>query len=134
MARFLMIINSIILTEFWNLFIALLIARARILDIFIVQIGRTIFWLGKDESKFNNNSIDIAKPANFDLMCEVSKKIASDYPYVRIDLYNVDGEIFLRSLFFKGGFDRIFPYEKDLELGDKIILEHVEEKNDYKNT
>ena len=67
-------------------------------------------------------------------MCEISKKIASDYPYVRVDLYNVDGNVFFGEMtFFQGsGFDRIFPYEKDLELGDKIILENLEKKNDFK--
>lgn len=95
---------------------------------------RQSFGWGKDESKFKNNSKDIAKPENFDLMCEISKKIASDYPYVRVDLYNVDGNVFFGEMtFFQGsGFDRIFPYEKDLELGDKIILENLEKKNDFK--
>lgn len=92
---------------------------------------RQFFGWGKDESKFNKNSKDISKPINFDLMCEVSKKIASSYPYVRIDLYNVDGEIFFGEMtFFQGsGFDRIFPYEKDMKLGSLLDITKIKQRS-----
>ena len=92
---------------------------------------RQSFGWGKDESKFKNNSKDIAKPENFDLMCEISKKIASDYPYVRVDLYNVDGNIFFGEMtFFQGsGFDRIFPYEKDMQLGSLLDISEIKKRS-----
>ena len=79
------------------------------------------FTLRKDVSMgyptdFSDN---IKKPDNYDQMLEISRRLSKDFPHVRIDLYNVNGNVvFGEMTFSKGaGFDRILPYEFDLEMG-----------------
>ncbi len=66
----------------------------------------------------------IEKPSNYDEMLEISKKLSSGFPHVRVDLYSVDGKtIFGEMTFSKGaGFDRIKPYKFDLEMGESFLL------------
>lgn len=44
------------------------------------------------------NSVNkINKPEHFELMKELSRKLAKNFPHVRTDFYEVDGRIFLVS-------------------------------------
>ncbi|WP_114765994.1 ATP-grasp fold amidoligase family protein [Vibrio rhodolitus] len=45
----------------------------------------------------------IDKPKNYETMLEVAKLLAEPFSYVRVDLYNVDGEIFFGELTFAHG-------------------------------
>lgn len=72
----------------------------------------------------------ITKPINYDEMLDVATKLSKDFPHVRVDLYSVNGEVkFGEMTFSKGaGFDRILPYEFDVEMGKNFV---VKEKKDY---
>ncbi|MEG0237312.1 MAG: ATP-grasp fold amidoligase family protein [Cetobacterium sp.] len=48
---------------------------------------------------YNEN---INKPKNFEKMKNIAKKLAEDFDYVRVDLYNLDGKIYFGELTFSG--------------------------------
>ena len=66
----------------------------------------------------------IQKPDNYEEMIEISKKLSKGFPHVRVDLYSVNGKTFFGEMTFsKGaGFDKIKPYEFDLEMGNHFKL------------
>ena len=55
---------------------------------------------------------------NYDKMLEIAKTLASDFGYVRVDLYNVEGKIYFGELTFSYSGGR-FPFNRqaDEELG-----------------
>lgn len=62
----------------------------------------------------------INKPKNYDQMLATVKKLASEFNYVRVDLYNVAGEIFFGELTFAhgAGLEPFFPNKFDRIVGD----------------
>ena len=60
-------------------------------------------------------------------MVDIAKVLSEGFPYVRIDLYNIDGSIYCGEMtFFQGsGFDKITPFEMDLELGHKLDVSSI---------
>ena len=67
---------------------------------------------------------DVVKPKNFEKMIEIAKVLSKDFPHVRVDLYNIDGEIFFGELtFYDGcGYKGFLPDEFDFILGEKFQL------------
>lgn len=67
---------------------------------------------------------DVIKPKNFDKMMEIAKDLSKDFPHVRVDLYNIDGEIRFGELtFYDGsGYKGYVPDEFDFILGNKFEL------------
>ena len=59
------------------------------------------------------------KPDNFDEMMEVARKLSADFPFVRVDLYNVEGNIYFGELTFYpwSGYVQFTPDEFDYTLG-----------------
>ncbi|MFB1078179.1 ATP-grasp fold amidoligase family protein [Photobacterium damselae] len=74
------------------------------------------------DKKFNGPNIDA--PENLLKMVEIAEKLSNGFPYLRIDLYNVDGKIYLGeiTIYHGGGFDVISPKEKDIYYGGKIKI------------
>lgn len=70
----------------------------------------------------------IEKPKNFDKMIEISKKLAEPFSYVRVDLYNIDGEIFFGELTFApgSGYSRFNSKEHDMWMGNHWVLDPVD--------
>lgn len=70
----------------------------------------------------SDNLID--KPKNYLKMIDIAKKLSSDFKFLRVDLYNIEGKIFFGELtFFPGNCNEpIKPIEAEKELGDLIIL------------
>lgn len=64
------------------------------------------------------------KPANFDLMVEFCKKLAKDIPFLRVDFYDINGQLYFGELtFFPGaGLTPLKPEEWELKLGEWIEL------------
>lgn len=74
-----------------------------------------------------NPNKKIVKPVNLDEMINIARKIASkikDTPFVRIDLYNVNGRVFFGEItFFHGsGYEKFYPSEFDIKLGKMITI------------
>lgn len=74
----------------------------------------------------------LEKPKNFDKMVEYARILSKDFPHVRVDFYNIDGQIFFGELTFHNasGYTVFDPDEFDFILGEKFILPNKEiEKN-----
>ena len=79
------------------------------------------------ECKFKNHEnsdIPLEKPKNFDKMIEISKELSAEFPFVRVDLYDVDGKIYISELTFvpTNGFMHIEPENLLLEWGKWLVL------------
>ena len=59
--------------------------------------------------KHPNINIEINKPENFDKMIEISKILSKDFPFVRVDFYDIEGKIYIGEMtFYPGGGYNIF--------------------------
>lgn len=69
----------------------------------------------------------ISKIENFDNMRELAEKLATPFPFVRVDLYSVQGKIYFGELTFHptSGFGRFSPPHYDLEMGKKLDLTNI---------
>lgn len=68
---------------------------------------------------YENIPIKINKPKNFALLKKIAIKLASDFDYVRVDLYNVNNKIYFGELTFtsSGGYGKFDPPEYDFKIG-----------------
>ena len=59
------------------------------------------------------------KPKNFEDMIKLARKLSEDFDYVRVDLYNVDGQIYFGELTFceSGGFGKFTDEKWDYKFG-----------------
>lgn len=84
----------------------------------------------KDEVKSNS---EFQKPKNFDKMIHFSKLLSKDFPFVRVDFYEVNNKLFFGELTFypMNGFIPFENYSEDLKWGKLIQLpsEHLVEVN-----
>lgn len=64
------------------------------------------------------------KPKGFESMKELAKILSEDLPHVRIDFYNINGQIFFGEItfFHYSGFTPFEPEKWDYELGSKIKM------------
>ena len=67
---------------------------------------------------------DIPKPPRFEEMIKIARILSSDFPAVRVDLYNIKGQIIFGELTFYpwSGYVQFTPDEFDYEVGNKFIL------------
>lgn len=67
---------------------------------------------------------DIPRPENLDEMLRVASKLSEGFPYVRVDLYNVDGRIYFGELTFYpwSGYVQFTPDEADFAFGKDFEL------------
>ena len=72
------------------------------------------FSIGYDVDK-----ITYEKPKNFEKMIEITKKLSEDFEYVRVDLYNIDGKIYVGELTFceSSGFGKFTDETWDYKFG-----------------
>lgn len=72
----------------------------------------------------HNAPVRSSKPEQLDEMISLGKKLAMDYPFVRIDLYVVNGKIYFGEITFypASGFNAFHPEEWDKIYGDWIKL------------
>lgn len=70
----------------------------------------------------------IVLPANFDEMVSLVNIICSNFPHVRVDLYNINGSIYIGEVTFftNGGYVNILNEEFDKYLGSLIPLQKYE--------
>lgn len=66
----------------------------------------------------------IPAPENYEKMFEIAGKLSEGTPYLRVDLYNIDGKIYFGelTLFPQSGFDPNLLPETDLLFGSRIKL------------
>lgn len=73
---------------------------------------------------YPNYEGDLIKPNNFDEMVRIAKMLSKNIPFVRVDLYNINGKIYFGELtLFPGcGIEGVIPDSYDIEWGKKIKL------------
>ena len=62
-----------------------------------------IDWTPFDGSQFNGwkkTDYELKKPANFDEMVKLAEALAKPFPFVRVDLYNINGKIYFSEMTF----------------------------------
>ena len=66
----------------------------------------------------------LPKPKNFEKMVEYARILSKDFPHVRVDFYNIDGNIVFGELTFHnaGGYTVFEPDEFDYIMGNKFKL------------
>ncbi len=71
-----------------------------------------------------NNPGVVQKPQNFDEMVKYAQKLSEQFPFVRVDLYDVKGKKYISELTFAptNGFMHIDPEEKLLEWGNWLKI------------
>lgn len=64
------------------------------------------------------------RPQNYDEMISIAEKLAEGIPEVRIDLYEINGQVYFGEMTFfsQSGWDTDITYEADKEMGEKIVL------------
>ncbi|HEA29944.1 MAG TPA: glycosyltransferase [Leeuwenhoekiella sp.] len=69
------------------------------------------------------------KPHNFEEMVQVARKLSGDFPFVRVDLYNLDGKIVFGEMTFypADGRTEFEPAHYNRVLGDYIKLPKIPE-------
>lgn len=67
---------------------------------------------------------DLPKPKNFEKMIEIAEKLSKDFPHVRVDLYNIKGDIVFGELTFynASGYTVFSPDKFDFILGSEFII------------
>ena len=71
------------------------------------------------------NEVIIEKPAKFETMVMLAQKLSEGLSHVRVDFYNIDGNIYFGEMTFTNprGWERIYPDEWDKRLGELWQLE-----------
>lgn len=67
---------------------------------------------------------EIEKPDNLDEMLRVAEILSADFPYVRVDLYSVEGKVYFGELTFYpwSGYVQYYPDSADFMFGEDFEL------------
>lgn len=82
----------------------------------------------REKSVFTHHYLDgkgiVPKPKKLEEMIETAKRLSEGFPVVRVDLYEVNGNLYFGEMTFtsNGGFNDFYTQEFLNELGDKINL------------
>ncbi len=73
---------------------------------------------------------EIEPPENFETMLEITEKLAEGFPFVRVDLYNINGKIIFGEMTFYPGDGRqeFRPDEYNKIIGDYLQLPRLNSK------
>lgn len=66
----------------------------------------------------------IERPQKLTEMINIAKKLSKDFPFVRVDLYEVNGRVYFGELTFYpwSGYVKFNPIEFDKKLGEKFLI------------
>ena len=83
---------------------------------------------GKHKEKFSG--ADIPKPDNLDLMISLSEKLSNGFSYIRIDFYEIDGQVYVGEFTQHqgSGNEVILPKSLDQKYG-KVLKNRISDKN-----
>lgn len=87
-------------------------------------------WNLLDVSYYSTNKKNIKKPKLLKELLKIAKILSEDFPYVRVDLYISNEQIYFGELTFRpyGGFMKFKPESFDLELGKYLDLKKIDNK------
>ena len=77
------------------------------------------------ESDVQNSKLNLDQPENFVEMINLCKVLSKGFPFVRVDLYNIQGEIYFGEMTFYpwSGYVQFSPDEFDYKLGEKFNID-----------
>lgn len=66
------------------------------------------------------------RPRNFNIMLSIAERLSKPFPFVRVDLYNVNGQIFFGEMTFTplGGMANYFSAEFLTDMGERIDINY----------
>ena len=75
----------------------------------------------------HKNDISIMKNKNYDKMIEYSRKLAKDIPFVRVDWYEINGQLYFGETTFypASGYAKFNPKEYDLKFGKMLDISSI---------
>jgi len=81
-------------------------------------------WNMLDVYYFSSIKKYIKKPKALDELLSVAEKLSKEFPYVRVDLYISNNQVYFGELTFRpyGGFMKFIPDSFDLELGNYLNI------------
>ena len=70
------------------------------------------------------------KPQNLDKMISIAEQLSKEFPYVRVDFYNINNKLYVGEMTFysMGGYCKFTPKEWDTKLGELLDLPKVDIK------
>ncbi|MED2036681.1 ATP-grasp fold amidoligase family protein [Bacillus wiedmannii] len=73
---------------------------------------------------YENIDKPVKKPENYDQMVKIAAKLSKGFPFVRVDLYNLDGKIYFGEMTFHPGNcnEKIQPIEYEKIIGDMLVI------------
>jgi hypothetical protein len=82
------------------------------------------------ERHYEKSRKEIQKPRNYDAMIQVAEKLSKNIPFVRVDLYEINGKMFFGELtFYPGsGMEEFRPDEWDYRMGEWLELPSAEKR------
>ena len=82
------------------------------LDIF------TMDWEAKPEAIVGakNNPNELKKPETFQQMTEIANKLSEGFPFVRVDLYEVEGKVYFGEMTFTPATGLLFHFSEEFLL------------------
>lgn len=77
-----------------------------------------------ERSDFRPLTVLPKKPETFDEMRRIAKILSADIPFVRVDLYQINGRVYFSELTFSpcGGFCPFKERQQDIDIGKYLIL------------
>lgn len=77
-----------------------------------------------EPAEYPFSAITINRPASYEKMLLLADTLASDIPFVRVDLYNIEGKIYFGEITFfpTAGFGEFSPIEWDCKFGELLTL------------
>lgn len=99
-------------------------STAETIDYFDMDWKHQSFIDEAETSKIKNSSSNIEKPKSFETMLNLAKILCHDFVYVRVDLYDINGNVYFGEMTFTpaGGGDVFSPDSADFMLGDMLVL------------
>lgn len=73
---------------------------------------------------FGNDPVTPARPQNLEKMLELSRKLSEGIPFLRVDMYEINGKVYVGEMTFYSwaGFEPFHPEEWDYKLGSWLNL------------
>ena len=81
-------------------------------------------WANKFKDASKLRGAEIQPPASLERMLAISAEVAKLFAYVRVDFYDVDGQLYFGEITqcHGGGFDQMRPIEWDYKFGEMLKL------------
>lgn len=77
-----------------------------------------------------NSGVEISKPKTYDTMVLCAEKLAEGIPFLRVDFYEIEGQLYFGEMtFYPGsGFEKFEPECWDKRFGDLLDISKIQER------